>query len=175
MYKNLIVWISFSGAIVLEKIVGFFVFWVFFPIYLNRDGVIQDAGELFLVLFEASLIFTIVYDAIGRDLFKITAVKQKCLNLLARIKSRLGIKKEIVWLRRFSWVTEFLFFSWQLLPPLALLCLRDVNQSRSRMIIPLSWWDIRVLFASSLFATVFWTLLHKGILFMVYDWIKKWI
>ncbi len=157
--ENLIIWISFLGAMSLEKVVGFVIYWVLFPWILFKYGTINGAVGLFIFQFMSSVIFIIVYDKIGKDLFKIKAVKQRCLDLLVWVKLKLGWNREVVWLRKFSWVVEFFLFSWQLLPPFALLCLRKVDRMPQ-----INFWDIKVLSASSLFSTVFWTFVNKGIL-----------
>lgn len=183
IYNGLIRWIgifaNFLGVLAIEKIIGGFFYWGMFPLIFSQYGVRKGAVGLFVFQFVSSAIFIIAYDAIGNDLFKIVAIKQGLLNLLAKIRRKFGWRQEIPWLRRFSWVIEFIFFSWQLLPPIALLCLRKVgnakNHSRFYRLMQISLWDVAVLCASSIFATVFWTLFHTGLRLVIYDWFKGWI
>ena len=165
--RNFAIWARFSGLLVLEKVLGACFYWFTFPVVLSGYGVVRGSIGLFVFQFVVSVVFITIYDKIGKDLFGIVAVKQKCLDLLARFKGWLGWREEAMWLRKFGWVMEFILFSWQFVPFVALLCLRKVGTERK------IGQDACILFTSSLFATVYWVSLHRGVISVAWNFVKN--
>ena len=103
-------------------------------------GVLEGFIHLYAVQFLMSTVLWIVYDLVDLDIMGTVAIKQmlstKGSAYRAKIKSwkvsrylsgtwlyRL-MARHLVGFKRFAWLVEFLLFSWQLTPFLALICLR---------------------------------------------------
>lgn len=168
--KELIAWISFSGAIAIGKVVGVLIYWKYFPPLLFRYGVVCGALRLFVLLFIASVVFVIIYDAIGKDLFGIDTVRQKYLS---RIERFLGRMMKIAGVGKDGWVIEFVLFTWQFLPPIVLLLMRKVDAPGRKRPFLIRGSDIATLFASSLVATLFWTFVHGKVLAGFWNWFRS--
>ncbi len=84
--KGLIAWLRFSGAVAIGKVVGGFFYWVMFPSILFKYGTVRGALLLFSLLFISSVTFIVVYDVIGKDLFGVVTVRQKCLSRFGSLK-----------------------------------------------------------------------------------------
>jgi hypothetical protein len=168
--KELIAWIRFSGAVVLGKVVGGLFYWLLFPVILFKCGTVRGATLLFGLLFISSAMFIVVYDVIEKDLFGVVTVRQKCLS---RIERFLGRMMKIAGVGKDGWIIEFALFTWQFLPPIALLLMRRVDASDSKRLFHIHGSDIATIFASSLVATLFWTFVHGKILAGFWIWFRS--
>jgi hypothetical protein len=162
--KGLIAWLSFSGAIAIGKVVGGLFYWVMFPSILFKYGTVRGAMLLFGLLFFASVTFIVVYDVIGKDLFGVVTIRQKCLSRIGSLKCFNPV---------FVWVMEFVLFTWQFLPPFVLLLLRKVDAPGIKRPFLICGSDIATIFASSLVAITFWTFVHGKVLAGFWNWIRS--
>jgi hypothetical protein len=183
--------VKFTGFVAIEKSIGASFYWGYFPITVHRYGVAEAFTRLFLMQFVASIIFWLIYDRVskGRDLIGVAGTKKSLFGwwhkILTKIRIRFGWwNKMLVIIRnrlnfgqksarcidivlvaiRFIFLVAFRFFllSWQLIPPVVLLCVRT-DGKRMRAIT-----EITLIALSTLIATLWWTAVSKGVLRLIF-------
>jgi len=124
----------------------------------------------FLILFVGSVIFVAIYDMIGLDLFKVVEIKELLrqavnskkvafLVRLFRATARIFRPKEGHQTHpTLRWFGVYLFLSWQLLPPVALVYLRNGRPPGNKAK------ELLILLGSSTIAAIYWGVLAFPIL-----------
>lgn len=143
--------LAMLGVVTADKIIGFFVYWSLFPVVLKICGILLGLSLLFALQIAGSLAFLKIYDSAGKDVLRISFATGIILKFCRWFKRKIaengcsvpgGIARTI----------RFLFLSWQFLPPLVVLILRNDGGKKSPRV------ELSEVFASTAIATGWWTM-----------------
>lgn len=163
VYKTFLALIRLVGVVGIEKVVCAPFYYAYFPAVLHTEGswierLARGCPRLFAIQFTVSVILLVIYNWINRDLAGIATLKARGAQFSVRLRERFGLKKREDVLSGTAWFLEFLIFSWQFMPFVALLGYRKggVRGKFSK--------EVALLFASTTIATIWWSAIGMGLL-----------
>lgn len=139
--------------------------WIYFPLTLNEYGALRGMAKLLLIQVSAAIFIWFIYDLFRKDLIGIVSIKKQMRSKVPAMGSHghsgTGqIERPVTWKKALVYV----FLSWQLIPPLVVLCLRrDGERFRPRS-------EIALIMGSALIDTLWWSLISLGVLNLISFW-----
>ena len=110
------------------------------------------ATRLYAIIFSFSVLIWLLYDLIGKDMVGIERIKRNMAEAINGMQNRNPrAVPAIIWSMRITLPLQFLFYSWQLIPPLVVQCYRSGGK-RMHLVI-----EIPMMALSSLILTVWWS------------------
>ncbi len=151
-------WVRLGGTLVLEKWIMAPFYWVYFPHLISAKGLLVAVPELWALQFAFSVVLWFVYDMIGLDIVGLARIKHEIAQSAAKMRSRFPRwGKFLDDHKKGAKAGEFVFFSWQMIAFLALLCMR-VDGRRGRRL-----GELGMLASSVTVATLWWTVYSIGL------------
>lgn len=143
-------------------------YYLFFPFLIGKIGALRAVPSLFCMQFLVSVVCWFMYDYIGKDIIGLSSIKMRLEEQGRKVRKRFPRWGRFLdRYRKVARALEFAFFSWQFIPPLALLCLRKEGKKGDTTT------EIGMLCGSSAFATVIWTGYSVGLFEPIVVFIKS--
>ncbi len=141
-------WLKLGGAVVLDKVGGFYLYYVLFPMLIHLHGWIGVA-EVMAIQFSLSGTLLVGYNAFCNDFLDVDKIQESVHKKGVAIRQWLGLRGESKNPRLVRFL-NFIFLAWQLMPFLVVILTRHNRERSDRK-------DLRALFLSSVFGTLWWS------------------